>query len=43
MSETVEIDIIEQEQAKATESLEIADGFVKCQNSGSSKPLIRED
>ena len=44
MAETVEIeDTIEQQQAKATESLEISDDHVRCQGCGSLKPLIPED
>ena len=35
-----EIDTIEHQQARATQSLEIADNHVKCQGCGSLKPLI---
>lgn len=37
-----EINRIELERAKATEALEIANGFVKCQKCGASKPIAGE-
>ncbi len=41
--ETSKSTSMEQQQAKATELLEISDGFVKCQGCGSLKPLFPPD
>ena len=34
---------MERERSKAIESLEITDGYVKCQSCGTLKPIIKDD
>jgi hypothetical protein len=38
-----EVDAIEKQRSRATESLEISDGFCKCQGCGSLKPLLSDN